>query len=155
MKLTKEYLNNLFDYKDGNLFKKNNPNKVVGNIDKYGYIRIKISEKYYFVHRLIYMMHYGYFPETIDHIDNNKSNNKIENLRECNKSQNSYNSKINSRNTSGAKNVYWHKQKNKWFVRLVIDRKNKHIGYFDTFENANLAAQKARETYQGTFVRHS
>jgi hypothetical protein len=98
-------------------------------------------------------MFYGYFPNTVDHIDGNPSNNKIENLREVTQTQNNYNAILKTNNTSGFKNVYWNKRSSNWVVMVKIDRKNKHIGYFNCIKEANKAAIKARKQYYGEFTR--
>jgi len=66
---------------------------------------------------LIFLYHHGYLPKFVDHIDGNKKNNRIENLREATKSQNAMNQKVSTRNTSGIKGVMWHKRDKKWFVQ--------------------------------------
>jgi hypothetical protein len=108
----------LFDYKDGELFWKNKTSpfsnikigQKAGCFDKYGYIVIYLNKKQYGAHRLIFMMHYGYIPQQIDHSDNNPSNNCIENLREATISQNMQNAIISKRNNSGIKGVNFDKK---------------------------------------------
>lgn len=157
--LTQEQVKSLFDYKDGNLYWKNNVSAVkagskAGSINANRYISIVCNKQRYQAHRLIYLLHYGYIPECVDHIDGNRSNNKIENLRPATKSQNSCNQKINIKNTSGYKNVYWHKVYKKWRVCLVVKNKKIHFGTFVDLELADLTAQMAREKYHGNFARH-
>ena len=55
-----------------------------------------------------------YIPNIVDHIDGNSSNNCIENLRDANKAQNGWNSKLNKNNSSGIRGVSWNKQTKKW-----------------------------------------
>ena len=93
-------------------------------------------------------------PKLIDHIDNDPSNNKIENLREATRHQNGTNAKTWSNNISGAKNVSWHKQCKKWRVRVSINKKMETIGLFDDFDLAELVAVEARNKFHGNFARH-
>lgn len=150
----------LFDYIDGKLYWKNptnitmKPGTVAGCVNKYGYVQVGIKRKYYRIHQLIYLYHHGHVPGMIDHVDGNKLNNNITNLRECNSSTNPLNMRLRPTNTSGAKNVSWDKNKNKWRVCLKVDRKYKHVGYFKDFELAELVAIEAREKYHGRFARH-
>lgn len=149
MEVTQSQLHKLFDYKDGNLIWKvdKSPQVKVGDIAGYlsqiGYIYIGIDGKLYRAHRLIYLYHNGYLPLSIDHIDGNKTNNKIENLRSATTSQNQMNSKINTRNTSGIKGVVWHKRDKKWIVRVRVKSKTYCIGYFDDKELAKASAIEA------------
>lgn len=92
-------LNQYFTYKNGELYNKKPRQRVtvgqklgyVNNSD--GYIKLGFKGKYYLAHRLVFMMHHGYMPNHIDHIDNNPANNRIENLREVTNTQNCQNSK--------------------------------------------------------------
>lgn len=150
----------LFDYLDGKLYWKNptritmKSGTIAGCVNKYGYLQVGINKKYYRVHQLIYLYHHGHIPKMIDHIDGDKLNNKIENLRECDTSTNSVNMRLHPTNTSGTKNVSWSKNKNKWRVCLQVNCKYKHIGYFGDIELAELVASEAREKYHGRFARH-
>ena len=98
---TKFELNKLLEYRDGDLFykprdfghKSFNPQfagKKAGHINQKGYVSIKLFKKKYQAHRLVWIMHNGDIPEelTIDHIDNNKVNNKIQNLQILTRSDN-------------------------------------------------------------------
>ena len=158
--LTQKYLHSIFDYKDGMLYWKISPAKNVkegmraGHVSKNGYERIKFNKNLYFSHRLIFLMHYGYFPKEIDHIDGNPSNNNIGNLRSCNHLSNMKNTKIQKNNTSGIKGVSWHKSTNKWRVQIGVDGKVKHIGTFDDLELAKTVAIDMRNKFHGNFARH-
>ena len=159
--INKEILNFLFDYKDGELYWKfslsckSPKGTIAGSIKHDGYRRIGLNKKVYLAHRLIFMMFYGYMPEIVDHIDGNKLNNKIENLRGATKSQNCQNQKLPIDNTSGYKNVRWNKTKARWCVNLRVRNKNIHIGYYKDIELADLVAQEARDKYHKEFARHS
>ena len=160
--ITKELLDELFEYKDGSLYWKvtlSNRGKIgnkAGSERTDGYLRLGINGKEYAIHRLVFFMHNGYLPKIIDHIDNNYLNNKIENLREATQSQNLQNSKLSKNNTSGIKNVSWDKEKNKWLVSIKIKNngKSQYIGYYANIELAELIAIEAREKYHGTFANH-
>lgn len=139
--MNKEILDNLFTYQDGCLYWKDKPNKKLpagtcaGSPDKDGYILITINGKKYKAHRLIYIMHYGAQPDTIDHIDRNRANNKIENLRSVSLQENAQNMGMYSNNKSGIKHIRWYKQTNCWAVQI----KKVHIGYFKTLDTAASA----------------
>jgi hypothetical protein len=157
--LTKEILHDLFIYKDGLLYKKPKSNRcrsdiIIGRNNGNGYLRTAINYKSYYIHRLIFVMFYGYFPKQIDHIDGNRSNNRIENLREANNAQNNWNKTTTKANTSGRKNVYWHSAAKKWAVEIKVNTVKKYIGIFDDLELADLVAQEARNKYFGSWANH-
>lgn len=158
--LTKEILHDLFEYKDGVLYKKPKSNRcrtdiIIGRDNGNGYRRASINYKSYYVHRLIFMMFNGYFPKQIDHIDGNRLNNRIENLREANNAQNNWNKTTTKANKSGRKNVYWHSAAKKWAVEIKVNTVKKYIGIFDDLELADLVAQEARNKYFGCWANHS
>ena len=149
MEVTQSQLHELFDYKDGNLIWKVAKARIIkvgdiaGSINEYGYIIIGIDGKVYRAHRLIYLYHNGYFPSFIDHIDGNKTNNKIENLRSATTSQNAMNRKISIKNSSGIKGVVWHKRDKKWVVQVKVNSKYQSFGYYEDKELAELVAIEA------------
>jgi hypothetical protein len=136
------YLHETFQYQDGELYYKKSPNfrivlgQKAGGTNSNGYIIIEIKQKSYKAHRLIFLYHNGYLPEFIDHIDQNKQNNNIENLREVTKSENKYNTKKYKTNTSGYKGVSYHKASKKWAACIRINKKDIWLGLFETRELA-------------------
>jgi hypothetical protein len=64
------------------------------------------------------------------------------------------NRKLFKNNTSGCKGVYWNKRNRKWQVSVGVSKKQKHIGYFDDLELAELVALEARDKYHGNFAKH-
>jgi len=148
--LSLNLVHELFEYKNGELYWR--PSKA-GTIDGSGYWQTGIGGKYFKNHRIIFLMHHGYLPSVIDHIDGDRTNNLIENLREATRSENLYNSAISSKNTSGAKGVSWSKNFNKWRVRVYAEKIMHHIGYFDKLEDAIEAADVARAMHHKEFAR--
>ena len=158
--LTQELVQSLFEYKDGELYRKVKTNRNIkigdkaGSLRDDGYSHTMINGKLYKNHRIIFLCHHGYLPQFIDHIDGNPSNNRIENLREATLTQNQYNSKTPYNNTSGIKGVSWHKKHEKWEVTLQINGKSKYFGIYENIELAELVAIEARNKYHGNFARH-
>ena len=145
----------LFFYENGVLYWKHNK-KIAGTKHKSGYIDISVNKKKYKAHRIIFLLLNGYIPIFIDHINCIKHDNRIENLREASGSQNQYNTLKRKTNTSGYKNVYWEKSRNKWRVEIRIgNSKYKVVGRFNDLNDAVDAATKARENYHGNFARHT
>jgi hypothetical protein len=154
-------LNELFDYKDGNLYWKKTFNKKIkigskaGTSNSLGYLQVSINKKKYLIHRIIFAMHKGFFPKFVDHINHNRSDNCIENLREATISQNHYNIKKPITNTTGFKNVYFYPLKNKYQVKIIVNKISKSFGYYKELELASLVAQEARNKYLGEFACHN
>jgi len=158
--VTQERLKELFDYQDGNLVWKVARGRLakVGQVagcfeEKLGYIRIRISGKSYLLHRVIFMYHNGFVSDVIDHINGNTLDNRIENLRVATKQQNCLNRKTNRNNSSGCKNVSWHKRKQIWCVSISVNGKKKSFGGYDDLELADLVAQEVRDKYYKEFSR--
>jgi len=129
------------------------PNKTksgqkAGCLMSKGYWRIKIDRKEYLAHRLAWLYVYGRWPaEEIDHIDGNKLNNKISNLRECSHQQNAYNFKTYRNNTSGFPGVTRIPKTNKWRAQIRVGAKTKYLGTFDTAQDAYLEYLRAKAIY--------
>jgi hypothetical protein len=88
----------------------------------------------------------------VDHIDNNKLNNSVINLRWCTKQENNRNKSLQKNNTSGTKGVVFEKRKNQWRSRITINGVLHHIGYYDKLEDAVQARrEKAKELF-GEFI---
>lgn len=160
--ITQDELKNLFYYENGVLFWKNvhpcSPVKAgdkAGHLTKGGYLRTGVQRKLYLNHRLIFLMHYGHIPDQLDHINGVRTDNRIENLREATKYENTHNQRTRKDNTSGVKGVYWNKQKNKWYVRVGVFGKRKFLGGYDDLELASLVAEEARNLYHGEYARHA
>lgn len=156
MELSQELLQRIFHYEDGSLFRKKQIGeeifigKIVGR-RSHAYRAVSVAGKEYMEHRIIFLFHHGYLPPEVDHIDGNKSNNRIENLRAASHSDNLKNQKLKSSNTSGQKNVGWAKREQRWRVRLTVDGKDKHIGYFKDRELADLVAIEACNLHHKEF----
>lgn len=151
----------VFEYKDGCLFWKEptNPRRtpvgsMAGTVSKRGYIHIQYMNKIYKAHRLIYLMFIGKMFELLDHVNGVLTDNRIENLRPATIVQNQRNAAIRKDNSSGVKNVSWHKLIGKWGVQLSVNRKIKHFGYYDDLEMAELVAFEARTKYHKEFACH-
>jgi hypothetical protein len=114
-----------------------------------GYTAIGINKERHLAHRLAWLYVYGEMPSNvIDHINRDRSDNRITNLRPVTRSENQQNHKIFSNNTSGVSGVYWSKKDKKWHARIWAGKRAKSVGYFLTIEEAKAARTKAeREFY--------
>lgn len=117
------------------------------------YYLTEIFGRNYKLHRLVFLYMTGDFPEGhVDHIDGDGLNNKWGNLRDVTRSQNQRNRKINSNNNSGYPGVSYFKITKKWRAAINIEKgKKKHLGYFDSFEEAKVVRIEAEK--QTEYVR--
>jgi hypothetical protein len=119
-----------------------------------GYWKIGVDGRSYLAHRLAWLHVYGHWPEhQIDHIDGNRANNRIENLRVATHSQNMHNSGSRRNNTSGLKGVDWYEPTHKWRARIWVDGKQLYLGHFDDKESAYAARNEAAIALHGAFAR--
>jgi hypothetical protein len=158
-----EVLNRMFVYeeKTGDLIWKvdrtagTKAGDLAGYINRKGYRVIKVQGHLYMAHRLIWKINHGSIPDRaqIDHINGNKCDNRLQNLRLCSGSQNCCNRPANSRNKSGYKGVYWWKAKKAWRADVVARGKHFYLGTFATAELAHAAYRKAAAELHGEFAR--
>lgn len=121
-------------------------NKQAGNKCSDGYIRIRIDSKAYLSHRLIWLLIYGFEPEQIDHINGNKSDNRLCNLRNVNHTDNLRNCPISKNNSSGIIGVSFNSRDSKWLVQIGSHGKTITIGYvYDFFVACCLRKSKENE----------
>ncbi len=90
--------------------------------------------------------------ECVDHIDNNRLNNKLENLRWATNQENSQNRQISIKNTSGYKGVSFHKRHNKWCAYIKINKKLINLGSYLLKEDAIRARCKKAQELFGEFL---
>ena len=104
-----------------------------GSINSGGYYLIFFKSTSYVNHRIVYFLNTGIDPEEkqIDHIDRNRLNNKISNLRLATNKQNQDNRKKQKNNTSGVTGLYWHKRKNKYQPSIICNGKLLDLGSFN------------------------
>jgi len=124
---------------------------IAGSASEGGYWKVMVDRVFYKAHRIIYAMHYGIDPETliVDHINRNKQDNRIENLRLVSRQLNGINASIYSHNTTGSRGV---SKVNKgamvkFRARITLDNVCKHLGYFDTAEEAERAREAAERQF--------
>lgn len=110
-----------------------------------GYKRILIDGELVFQHRIIWKLVFGVEPKYIDHTDRDKSNNRLNNLRDVSHQENMRNRSRHKNNSSGETGVFWYSDRKKWGARLD----GVHIGFFTDFDEAVAARRDAR----GKFTR--
>lgn len=160
MELTKDLLHELFEYKKGQLYwRVSRGNHIrrggaAGWPDKV-YVRVMVNNAAYLAHRVIYLMHHGFLPEFVDHINGDPRDNRIENLRAASRSDNNRNRRTNGNNKAGVKGVHWDAPRKKWKAQISFNGRQRYLGLFDSLEDAAAAVRAVREENHGEFVRHS
>jgi len=160
--ITQEEVNKLFKYnpKTGILTNRINRSPrgkagfTVGSSDGRGYLNTTIHGNPYKIHRIIFLYVNGYLPDQVDHIDGDRGNNKIKNLRPATNKENQQNSKISKNNTSGYKGVSWCKVRKKYIAKIYQNGKNNNLGGFDDPEVAAQALRIERVSIHGEFCNH-
>lgn len=116
-----------------------------------GYVVLKVENRQYRAHRIIWDM---FNPddllrpgEQIDHINHDRSDNRLCNLRKVTASENHRNTKLASNNRSGVTGVYWFQRAGKWKGTIKVNGKNVHLGYFDDLSTARAAQADAENKY--------
>lgn len=126
---------------------------IAGGSDSNGYITIKLNGIKYYAHRLAWFYCFKEWPiYLLDHIDEIKYNNRLDNLREATHSQNAHNTGITVNNTTGFKGVAFHKASGKYQAQLVLKGRTKYLGLFTTAKEASeyrnsIAKQEFKEFY--------
>lgn len=120
----------------------------------HGYLVGRVNSQMYKAHRLAFALHYGRWPEgEIDHINGDKSDNRISNLREVSTLRNGKNRPKQANNTSGVTGVAYSAAKRKWFARIKVSQKLIHLGYFESMPEA-VSARRSAEIKFGFSARH-
>lgn len=119
-----------------------------------GYRSISIDDRDYLAHRLAWLYVHGKWPpHQLDHINMDRADNRMCNLRQADNAENNCNRPLQSNNTSGFKGVSFHKQTRKWKASLKVRGKDIHLGLFDEAEAAAAAYRLAAQKHFGEFAR--
>jgi hypothetical protein len=146
---TQSDFNGAFDYDpvSGDLIKRKS-GRLITNCDRYGYLRTSVNRVGLLAHRVAFLMHYGYLPRQIDHINHKKDDNRIDNLRPATHDQNHKNKPLFKNNRSGHNGVYFCNKTQKWKSFIYLNNKSIHLGYYDLIEDAIKARSDANKKYR-------
>lgn len=157
MKNEIEMFKKYFEYNEGYLYWRNRSGTrgrvgtVAGKLRKDGYFDVGLKGKYYLIHRIVFALHFGFLPKMIDHINRDRSDNRVENLREIEYSSNNWNSGISSSNTTGVKGIRITRT-GKFEARLAVKGKTIQVGTFSTLDEATSELKKVREKEHGEYA---
>jgi hypothetical protein len=161
--LTGETLRNLLDYDpDTGIFHWRvsrggvEPGAAAGHINNRGYILIRVNGTDFKAHRLAWLHFHGMWPDhQIDHINGDRSDNRIANLRDVSQFTNMQNqTKPPKNSTSGFLGVSWHKRAKQWRARISVNGRVQHIGCFDCAKEAHAAYLAAKLRFHLGDVRN-
>lgn len=158
---TQERLKELFDYDaETGVFKwlvdkkpRGKAGEVAGCYAEGDYLRLSVDGKLCLGHQMAWLWAHGTVPPMIDHIDGDKHNNALSNLRAANHKRNAQNMKRAATNKSGCTGVSWDKRRGKWRATIVVDQRHRELGRFDNLDEA-VAMRKQAEKEHGFHANH-
>jgi hypothetical protein len=142
---------------EGNIRSVKSGNILKGFTNPRGYTQINLFngiERTYYVHKLVAeaFLEKVEGKTEIDHINNDKSNNNVSNLRYCTHQENCRNKRMMSNNTSGVKGVNWDKDVGMWRARIKCDTVRVHLGYFQDLQEAKKIRMERAIKEFGEFI---
>lgn len=150
----------LYDPETGDFIRlvgRSGPNARAGDIagcdNGHGYVRIYVDGKAYKGHRLAWFYMYGEWPKEIDHINGEKSDNRLANLRPVTRSQNRMNCGAYANNVAGVRGVSWNARQKKWKAQIQRDGRKYGLGCFASRDEAADAYRSASRRLHGEFSR--
>ena len=103
-----------------------------------------IAGREYYAHRVIWALVHGEWPKYVDHIDGNKLNNRLSNLRSVDAATSARNMPRLRTNRSGVSGVSYSERRRKWHAYIQVNRRKHHVGFFENFSEAGSARQSAQ-----------
>lgn len=127
---------------------------VAGNRNALRYVTLGIDNKVYYAHHLVFLYMEGKFPQKdIDHINQIIVDNRLCNLRQVTRSENSRNRKIASNNKTGCMGVYFYKERKRWTAEIHLENNRIYLGSFNKKQDA-IDARKLAEIKYGYHPNH-
>lgn len=129
--------------------------KKAGTPCAHKYLKCAIDKSRYAIHRLMWYVHNGPIPNNleIDHINGNRQDNRLQNLRLATDQQNGMNRGLSIRNKSGHSGVYWNGKREKWTAKIRVSGRLIDLGEYRQIGDAVNARKQAEENYFGNFKR--
>lgn len=126
---------------------------ILGGKNSDGYIQFTIRGYFFYAHRAAWLLTRGYWPKYVDHVNSDRSDNRLGNLREASQSQNSGNARRSKQNKTGRKGVYRHSTSGAFVAQIVVNRRAIYLGSFKNKDEAHAAYVDAANRLFGEFAR--
>jgi hypothetical protein len=162
--ITAEIMRTLFDYDhDTGIFwwrvkpsRRVKAGAAAGSVSSDGYIVIGVDGTNFKAHRLAWLHFHGVWPEhEIDHLNGNRADNRIANLRDVSRSTNAQNqTRPRSGSTSSYIGVSWNKRAERWHAKIMANGQRQHLGYFKSAKAAHAAYLAAKLRFHQGDVRN-
>ena len=117
---------------------------VLGAPNSEGYIRVGIAGKRYKAHRLAFLYMTGEWPNVVDHINGDRTDNRWANLRDADHTVNAENKLLVPLGNNPFLGVSWSKRRSKWHAQIMVRGKQHNLGFFCTPEEASSAYIEAK-----------
>lgn len=122
--------------------------KALSSLNTNGYLHGPLLGRMYRAHRIIFLWMTGDWPEEIDHVNHNRTDNRWINISNKNHVENSKNQSLSKGNTSGHIGISWNEYRQKWRARAKVNYRDIFIGYFEDFKNAVAAREEFETRYE-------
>lgn len=118
-----------------------------------GYRQVRVGKALVYAHRLAWAIHHGEWPAlALDHINGERDDNRIANLRLASRAENAWNRGAQVNSSHGQKGVTWNGAMKKWCARIMAHGTRRHLGYFDDLNDAARAYEVAARELHGDFA---
>ena len=118
-----------------------------GSPSGHGYRKLSVGYEKIYEHQAAWLYTHGVVPTEIDHINRNGDDNRLANLRSCNRTQNN----VNRREPHSLRGAYYHLRSDKWYSKIQVHGKVIFLGNYTTAEEAHVAFEAAHLKYHGEF----
>lgn len=127
--------------------------KIAGSPTAQGYLMIRVNKRHMLLHRLAYLWIHGTLPQFIDHINGNRADNQISNLRSATVLENNRNKSAQAKASSRYLGVSYVRPTGKWIARIRHSGKNNHLGTFMSETEAAKSYNEVASRYFGEFAK--